>query len=391
MAGKFFILETGCVDWAGHRCNGVKYLNDYLTNRGFSVACAVHKNVSENVCQVTSALPVFRHAPWPPLFKGSEEAELKNFSVMAHAIADDCNTLLANADLDDIILIPTASEREIYGLYLWARKRPVDTIPYILPTIPLADFVDLDTGAYRYPTSEMLKSAVHDLVALVPKPRLVFSTVTRTLQTLLSNLLSVSVELASTPNCLDGFAPSAGKIDGGRELSIVCAPGHLKGAKGPETVVRLTEAFLGAPVEFHVQNWPTPSHLPSNTILHGQGLSPDAYRQLIRTSDILVLPYAGSFYRYGMSAVFEEAVAAGCICVVPSGTWMAEQIADGHAAGIVTNDAGFDAMRDALSRVLSHRDMYLARAGQLAEPWRARAGINAYMIMVAHATGLAIY
>jgi hypothetical protein len=54
----------------------------------------------------------------------------------------------------------------------------------------------------------------------------------------------------------------------------------------------------------------------------------------IARSDIVFLPYEATEYTALASGVFAEATALGKVNVYPANTWMAEQVARGHAAGV---------------------------------------------------------
>jgi hypothetical protein len=72
----------------------------------------------------------------------------------------------------------------------------------------------------------------------------------------------------------------------------------------------------------------------------------------IARSDIVVLPYEATEYVALASGVFAEAAALGKITVYPDDTWMAEQAARGHVAGVGFAAASYAGMSVAIFRAL---------------------------------------
>ncbi len=66
---------------------------------------------------------------------------------------------------------------------------------------------------------------------------------------------------------------------------------------------------------------------PSDQVqLLTEPLAPDAYRDLVRDADVLLLPYDGAQYFARSSGILSEALTAGVPVVAPAGTWMAMQL-----------------------------------------------------------------
>src|SRR5690606_19720467 len=68
--------------------------------------------------------------------------------------------------------------------------------------------------------------------------------------------------------------------------------------------------------------------------IHAGALSDADYAGALQRSAVIVVPYEPASYRARVSGIFVDAVAAGCVTVVPSDTWMSEMIAQGRAAGV---------------------------------------------------------
>jgi hypothetical protein len=123
--------------------------------------------------------------------------------------------------------------------------------------------------------------------------------------------------------------------------------GDARNEKGYHYLPRLvgdlwTEYVASGRVRFDFQsNFSTPQGSPETVLARLQlesfpaehvrllthSLTPAEYRALVLDADVIVLPYEQSAYQARSSGIFVEALAAGKPVVVPSGTWMALQLA----------------------------------------------------------------
>jgi glycosyltransferase involved in cell wall biosynthesis len=89
-------------------------------------------------------------------------------------------------------------------------------------------------------------------------------------------------------------------------------------------------------------------------------LPSNEYDALVAGCDLVLLPYDAAEYRARLSAVFVDATCAGVPVIVPEGTWMSGQIADGAGAGwtFASLDAAAiaDLVRGALASLPSMQD-----------------------------------
>ena len=80
-------------------------------------------------------------------------------------------------------------------------------------------------------------------------------------------------------------------------------------------------------------------------------LCPRAYRGLIASADLLLLPYDGTAYQLRSSGILAEALALGIPAVVPSNCWMADAAGPDRAVTIGPNRGGAAALAEALDRL----------------------------------------
>jgi glycosyltransferase involved in cell wall biosynthesis len=117
---------------------------------------------------------------------------------------------------------------------------------------------------------------------------------------------------------------------------------------------------------------------PGTTVVHG-ALARQEYLHLLAESDVLLLPYGRLPYRQRGSGILAEAVAAGIPVVVPDGTWAAEQVEQGKAAGVVYAGDGPEPIAAALGRCAEEIEPLRARARACAAAWMRTCSIQAFL------------
>lgn len=178
--------------------------------------------------------------------------------------------------------------------------------------------------------------------------------------------------------------------------------GGARPEKGAHRWADIVAACRGrAPMRFVVQ-------------AHNEGLDPAAFERLraLRASpdvtfidgtvdrsvweatlgeiDVTVLPYERVNYRQRNSGIFAESIAAGIPGVVPSGTWLADQIAQGAAAGVIYHGEGPGAVADAIVRCAGELGSHARAAAALATAWRDEQSLAACLdAMEQRSSGLA--
>ncbi|MCC7276412.1 MAG: hypothetical protein IT561_27350 [Alphaproteobacteria bacterium] len=111
-------------------------------------------------------------------------------------------------------------------------------------------------------------------------------------------------------------------------------------------------------------------------------LAEDDYRDMLTNAAIAVLPYDRAHYRARVSGIFVEAAAAGCVMVVPAGTWMADQLEAGRAAGIVVGDPTPDAIAAAVARAIAELPALSATALAKSAQWREGYGPGPFIARI---------
>jgi glycosyltransferase involved in cell wall biosynthesis len=92
--------------------------------------------------------------------------------------------------------------------------------------------------------------------------------------------------------------------------------------------------------------------------------------ELFRSLDLVVIPYVHDVYREATSGIFAEALALGKPVVVPSGTWMAQEL-ETAGAGMVFSREQPSGLADRVLEVARDMKAYAERAEASRDAWRA--------------------
>ena len=154
------------------------------------------------------------------------------------------------------------------------------------------------------------------------------------------------------------------------------APGKWFGFRGFEEVIRLAERIAedksepGIEIVVSQNKSSAENILSSDAINHickrmeGAGatliyeeISDERYLQLLRSSDVLWLPYSPNPFRYRTSGMFVDAAITGIPVVCPRNTWMADQI-DKFGVGVTYREGDLESLQQALRAIMSNRSSF---------------------------------
>ncbi len=203
------------------------------------------------------------------------------------------------------------------------------------------------------------------------------------------SLLSLRSSLSPIPNAVHLPLPQVHSMLGSsapqnaptRSEIIISCVGLTKRAKGTDVMLGALEIFMSRPpstcasnlaflIQIDRQELATfagasycqavdrLSQYPQVKFVEGSVSSGD-YARMIQASDCVVLPYRAEFYRYIQSSVFLEAIAAGKVVIVPSGTAMAKDSTK-HSLGLIFESGNAESLAHAMGEMLKTIDSRLA-------------------------------
>jgi glycosyltransferase involved in cell wall biosynthesis len=307
------------------------------------------------------------------------------FLAMLHAQID------AAVQADDRVLITVSTQLEAHALTRWLQDLPADRKPWIVVLI-LSDRWNRSTQEeYARQVAEfgVLKAA---LAALAPEDarRILFFTLTDLLARELTELLGVTVAVAPMPlEYGDADVYRAPERQG--QLPRIAILGGVRREKGSYLLPGIVRACRGlVAVEFLVQlvnNGLSAQEMAELTQIAQQPhvtVIPDAislaeYNIALNSTDIALFPYEVIPYRKRGSGVFAEAVAYAKPVIATTGTWMAEQIEAGRAAGVVFDYLEPECIARAIAQCVANLDSLQRAAAGLSGPWRDGSGIAGFV------------
>jgi glycosyltransferase involved in cell wall biosynthesis len=126
------------------------------------------------------------------------------------------------------------------------------------------------------------------------------------------------------------------------------------------------------------------SYASSAITLVDEPLSSAAYRRLLHSGDLILLPYDPQAYRWRSSGILVEALAAGIPAIVPAETWLARQLL--VDVGAVYHDVW--EIPALIRRIVGDYGRYVQASQAFAPGWRAKHNAASLVQMLARGFGI---
>ncbi|HSY51598.1 MAG TPA: glycosyltransferase [Thermoanaerobaculia bacterium] len=292
----------------------------------------------------------------------------------------------------DRVLITVSTQLEAHALTRWLRGLPRRKKPWIVILFVSDRWNRAGRDEYDRQIAEFraLRTAITNL-AEEDARRLIFCTLTDLLAEELSELLGTTVDVAPLP--LDYYGEPRPLKSESRPSSLprVAILGGTRREKGSYLIPDIIRACQSVvEVEFLV-------HLTNNTLsaeeaarlaliageprvsVIREALPLSEYKAAFDSADIALFPYEVIPYRKRVSGVFAEAVTLGMPVIATAGTWMAEQIEAGRAAGAVSEDLQPDSIARAIARCVADLESLQQAAQALSVEWRTKTCLSAFV------------
>ena len=299
---------------------------------------------------------------------------------------------------DDRVLLTVATQCEARALAAWLAELPVWKRPFLLVLFP-SDRWNRKGPEERERQVAEFRTVAAELAARGPaaQRRLLFASHTRGGREELAALLGTRVLLAPMTELDAGIVPverPAPSAESPPRVARVAIVGGARPEKGFDRLPAIVEASRERTAAvfllqlFNEQlsplEWEALCRLaeePDVEAAHGE-LDRAGYLALFAAADLMLFPYARLNYKQRPSGIFSEAVLAGLPVVVPSGTWLAEQVESGAAAGVIyagEEPAAVTAVAAALERCIADLPALQAKARKCAPAWRRRHSLEPFL------------
>jgi glycosyltransferase involved in cell wall biosynthesis len=315
----------------------------------------------------------------------SFEERGRHFLKTLHAHVD------AVSNAHDRVLVTISTQLEAHALLCWLRELSPDRKPWIVILI-LSDRWNR-AGREEYERQVAEFSILRDAIAgLAPEDasRLIFCTLTDLLAEELSALLGTKVDVAPIPleygdaasyrsTRPDPRLPGVAILGGTRrEKGSYLVPGIVRACRSRVQVEFLVQLANNTLTAEEAEEVARVAEEPGVTVIRQQMSLPE-YNTALNGADLAFFPYEVIPYRKRISGVFAEAVAYGKPVVATRGTWMAEQIEAGRAAGTIFEDLQPDSIASAIARCVADLPALRESAAELSVGWRKTTGLSAFV------------
>lgn len=322
--------------------------------------------------------PTF-HMEW------SFEERSHRFLNMLHTQVD------ADLNANDCVLITVSTQLEAHALTRWLQELSQNKKPWIVILFLSDRWNRSGREEYERQIAEFrtLKAAITHL-AHEDAQRLIFCTLTDPLADELSILIGKKVDAAPIPLEYSdpGLYTSTKPYPHLPRVMVLGGTRREKGSYLIPDVVRACQSQVQVEFLIHLaNNTLTPEESEKlagiteepHVIVIREPMSLPEYNFALGSADIALFPYEVIPYRQRTSGVFAEAVAFGLPVVATRGTWMAEQIEAGRAAGVIFDDLQPDSIAKAIAYCVNNLKPLQQSAQELSTEWRKKTSLSAFV------------
>ncbi len=371
-ATKIVIPGFALFGLSGHWFNELLHFKNESLDIGLTPRILVPRSTEEQVAAEIEADRVLD--PLPGFEVNAENFVLSTvtFADTAHLFAPLRAWLDAEClDSSDIIYFPQGHPVLIRGIGRWLSEQSDGKRPAVFFRIIGDELTDLDTGRFKA-RAAFYRLASADLDNASGQERVFF------LVNSSAKARSVSRVLRRRPFMMQHHFGRPPDTTLATETVSPTVYVHLNSRSGrcftnlSETIKRVCAVepavrFLIKPAgdiseamaALNLEDSPSVELLPleMNTIEYFKNLS---------RSTLVLLAYEAQPYRFLTSGVFTEAASLGKPVIVPSGTWMAEKIAQGYGVGMLFADHSTQSMADVILKGLQASHQLASAAQKLA-------------------------
>ncbi|HVT59525.1 MAG TPA: glycosyltransferase [Thermoanaerobaculia bacterium] len=366
----------------GHRYHEALGLLAEARRRGMEPLLFMNEDAE---AAVRMALPDGRSVLRDPVFRPdlSFDQRTAAFVALLHRHVDP------EVRRDDRLLLTVATQCEARALAGWVTELPESKRPWTVVLFP-SDRWNRSGAAERNRQVREFQVVASELAGLGPAARrLIFCAHTAGLRGELTSLLGTEVLLAPMAQFAEGMRPvRAPTASGPPQVAVLGGARPEKGFHLLPAIVRASRARTEVEFLLQVANEQLPDEAfaelsrlaeePGVRIASGP-LDRPAYLSLLDAADLVLLPYQRIPYRQRPSGIFAEAVLAGLPVVVPGGTWMAEQVEAGVAAGMVFAELDPEAIAAALAACVADLPQLATQARERAPAWARTQTITSFL------------
>jgi len=379
---RAYIFDHGLGPQTGHWANFHVNLVDVLTRRGYSCTILCNQKIDPQIVGNLPAQPFFRHRPWEPI--------VPDFGKLARILSQSHLEDLGKFDASglssrDLFVFPTCTHNEFGAVVRFIQGIEPARRPAALVLFQFSD--ELEQPVDNSIAGRIYLRLVEELGGAEALQPIIFAASSAQLAEKMSVLIGRPVRALCMPTPSIAPAPSASPSDGRLRISYL---GHASREKGALFLPRIVERILAryGNAEFLLQinaNEHVAEALQAfnesreRVTVYPGHVASDGYYEILRNSDIVLMPYLRAKYRNTPSAVCSEALSAGKVIVVPSLTWLSMQLVESGGGGVTFSAFEEDAIVEALCRAIDEYPALSQRAREATEYWHRLNSAEAFV------------
>jgi glycosyltransferase involved in cell wall biosynthesis len=374
---RLLILENNLRERLGHFLNCTTGLAEAARGNSLfsSVEVFCHEQATAEVLAIVGASPIFSNLSW------QRKRYLNSFRSMqrsAETFAQDCKKI-GEIGADEVILVGTTLQNQIYGIALFLSSLPRGSRPTVVLNFHMDSMINSESQ--RAATA----AAFRFLSVQCDSPPIVTAPTWELAREISLAAPSIAADCYPLPQDYGQRNPVAKRFRSNNVVTVVILGRSLrrKGCNKLFNIIRRTRR-LKSRVRFKIQATPRAPLLIASALfpevsLRTGGLSPSDYTDLLSSADIVLLPYCPVAYKDRTSGVFADCAAHGKVAIVPDGTWLARNISNENAAGVIYDPARDSSMLEAIDSAIENIDELKRLAHQRSDYWWRRQSAPAYI------------
>lgn len=382
------ILDPQLLDEGGHYLNYCSLVVREMRRRNIPVSIYARRGCRVE-CEGVRPAPVFSHDIFTEVGRDPEVWALENFHALNHSFASDLSRIdTSRFTADDLLFFPSLNQNQLYGVALWLARIPAPQRPAVAVLLRyLTHEMDYVKGRANHGMlAHHFRYAARVLLSTQPRAR--FFADTREMREAFQGVLGIpvtEVSVAMDPPVVPASDPSGTRLN----VTFVGHASQLKGFHLLPEIIRDSLRFAPRPrFTVQIQNggqrgfdsliqWLRKQSSESLTLVEG-AQSAEAYYSLLAKADIVLLPYAPTFYGRCSSGVFAEAAAMGKVIVVPAATVAARQGREGDLGVVAAAAWTGPALAVAVGQAIGNYKGLLSKARAGAPRFRAEQSVEAF-------------
>jgi glycosyltransferase involved in cell wall biosynthesis len=381
---RWFLADPSLVNNSGHSARYLLSIAAPLRERGDAVHILGNHRLRSNAADLVGCEAAFtlrcEEAPLMPDVDPTSRSGLARLQQRrTELLCGDLDRLVKTHAIgrSDVLLINSLRHWSLEGVVEWLERMG----PARAPTVALVlHYTPHPQPGVLDPAARVYQDVFRRIARSRLGSRILLCTDSERLRAEYRSLYDVPITVLPVPHCNEPVA----ELQLGKDSFSIVFAGEARSDKGfhllapairevlakasTPNVVFDIQAYGAQGAEREVARIDLPAH--DAVRVRPEPLSEAEYESLIEDADLVLIPYLRGPYQAQTSGVYCEAAALGIPVVVPSGTWMADHIAE-TGGGVLFQPGDALSLANSCLDAIDNYDRLRQMATQAAPAWRA--------------------